>query len=119
MCAERCAASSAHLRISLPARSPSEPLCEAALPCLSWQCVRILRRGFEQMSITGKGAIEQTRRVLYSELNALLLLAREQQVPPAHDEGAATLPRPELLAAMATVRDELATVRRGGTIPTR
>jgi hypothetical protein len=77
--------------------------------------VRILRRGFEQMSITDKGAIEQTRRVLYSELNALLLLAREQQVPPAHDEGAATLPRPELLAAMATVRDELATVPCGGT----
>ena len=81
--------------------------------------MRILRRGFEQMSITDRSEIEQVRRVLYSELNALLVLAREQQVPPAHDEAAARLPRPALLAAMATVRDELATVRRGGTMPTR
>lgn len=71
------------------------------------------------MSMTDRSEIEQVRRVLYSELNALLVLAREQQVPPANDEGAAPLPRPALLAAMATVRDELATVRRGGTIPTR
>lgn len=112
--------SSPRLRTSASLCPPSVLLnrFDAALPRLA-QCARILRRGFEQMSITKDSEIEQMHRVLYSELNALLLIAREQQVPQAHDEGAAaTLPRPELLAAMATVRDELATVRCVGTMPT-
>jgi len=77
-----------------------------------------------------------------SELHALIVLAREHQVLPAHwqattgalksmictakvDKGAALvsqppllLPQPELFAAMVSVRDELAMVRSGGSANT-
>ena len=108
-----------------------------AVPYLAWQCTRILRRGFAVSSNEGS-SIEQIRLMLYSELHALIVLAREHQVLPAHwqattgalksmiytakvDEGAALvsqppllLPQPELFAAMVSVRDELAMVRSGG-----
>jgi len=112
-----------------------------AVPYLAWQCTRILRRGFAVSSNEGS-SIEQIRLMLYSELHALIVLAREHQVLPAHwqattgalksmiytakvDEGAALvsqppllLPQPELFAAMVSVRDELAMVRSGGSANT-